>query len=677
MKLALVFPPLADATQPYASLPALAAFLRERGNHIVSVHDVNLGFSLALWTPERLKDAESRILERLHEIEAETSPSIALLEEHTALMTASLKTPLVRERIEEAVADLRRPETFCHLDRLDHAKRVLRDAAEVLGAESPLLRYRVTGLAPGRIAGLTDTVHSNPFATYFAQVTVPQIQTERPDAVGISITYSSQIVPAVALARLLRQHMQHTAIVLGGQMASIWYGGLECWPEVFDWCDYLIGYEGETALDALLTALEHGRSLDGIPNLARREGGVVRKGHFAAEDVNALPVPDYRGLPLNGYLAPEPVFLLNTSRGCYWSRCKFCSVSPSMRRDFRQRPPKLVLRDIQTLQERHSARCISFGDDCVTPATLRALADALPGAGVSWQCEVRFEPGLSRSLLEDLSRAGCRNLIFGLESYSERTLASMDKGIRPQHISRILEDCRGAGIAFNLQLFFGFPGETEAEARETLRFAAGQLHGAATLSFGRFQLQQGSAVACDPAAYGIRILQDSPRLSADIPYEPGPSHALAMEKELAELVLSRTRFRSLPLKIDAHTLLYLAQAGVSSMAAEYYSPCFAFDMPIDFGDRKWARSSAQTSGTFRDWQNGGSIRTVFYLYDLDRTVELSRLAAWVLGSLREPCSSGELVDFAAAAASESAEAVAPAITSAMDALFRARLIRPA
>lgn len=43
--------------------------------------------------------------------------------------------------------------------------------------------------------------------------------------------------------------------------------------------------------------------------------------------------------------------------------------------------------------------------------------------------------------------------------------------------------------------------------------------------------------------------------------------------------------------------------------------------------------------------------------------------------LGEPCSSAELIDSAAAAAGEPAEAVAPAITSAMDALSRAGLIR--
>ncbi len=677
MKAALVFPPLADATQPYASLPALAAFLRGRGNHAVSLHDANLGFSLTLWTRRRLKTAAARIRKRLREMEDGPKPSGGAAEEYAALVGASLKAPLAAERIEGAVSALRRWDTFSSLERLDRAKRVLRDAAEVLEAESPLLRRRTPGFPPDAIRRLTRGRRANPFAAYLEEVTLREIQEERPGAVGISITYPSQVVPAVVLARLIRRHMPAVRVIFGGQIVSSWYSHLEGCPEVFDWCDYAIGYEGETALEALLTAIENGGSLEAVPNLAWREDGVVRTGPFAAEDIDALPTPDYSGLPLDRYLAPEPVFLLNTSRGCYWSRCAFCSVSPSMRSRFRRRDPRLVLDDIRTLQRRYSARSIALGDDCVPPATLRALARGLADAGIFWQCEVRFEPALTRALLEDLRQAGCRNLIFGLESYSERVLARMQKGIRKAEIPRILEDCRRTGIAFNLQLFFGFPGETKAEAGETLAFAANQLHGAATLSFGRFQLQHGSPVARDPQAFGIRIREGPGKLTIDMPYEPVPRHAGAMETELARRVLARTRLRSLPLNIDAHTLLYLARSGVAAMAAGYYVPRSGGPPEKEAAAGKWIRNPAQSFGAFRDWQNGASRRTLLYDYGLDRTVEISRLARWLLEQLEAPASTQDLVNRASAQAQEPAAVVAGAVTAAFEALWQSGLVRPA
>jgi hypothetical protein len=214
-------------------------------------------------------------------------------EDYAALIGASLKAPLVAERIEEAVADLKRWDTFSSLEQLDRAKRVLQDAAEVLGAESPLLRRRTSGFPLGAITRLTRSRRANPFAAYLEEVTLREIQCERPGAVGISITYASQVVAAVVLARLIRRHMRSARIIFGGQIVSAWYDQLECCPELFDWCDFVIGHEGETALDVLLTVIEDGGALEGIPNLAWREGTVVHKGPFAVEDVNSLPAPDY------------------------------------------------------------------------------------------------------------------------------------------------------------------------------------------------------------------------------------------------------------------------------------------------------------------------------------------------------------------------------------------------
>ena len=61
MKIALVFPPLADATQPYSSLPALAGFLRGRERHEVMLHDANVEFVRHVLTGSCLYAAASRI----------------------------------------------------------------------------------------------------------------------------------------------------------------------------------------------------------------------------------------------------------------------------------------------------------------------------------------------------------------------------------------------------------------------------------------------------------------------------------------------------------------------------------------------------------------------------------------------------------------------------------------
>ena len=675
MRVALVYPPLADATQPYSSLPSLAAFLRMRGNHAVSVHDANIDFCLSIWTRRRLDVAGRRIGERLAKLEQKPELSGPEAEQYLALMAASLKVPHVAVRIEQAVSDLRRWETFASFDRLAGAKRVLQDANEILGAESLLLRRRISSFTPAVVARLTRNHYGNPFTVFFEKVTIPQLVRIAPAAIGVSITYPTQIVPAVALAGAIRRHIPFTPVIFGGQIVSAWYDDLESHPEVFEWCDYVVGFEGENALEGLLTAIENGSGVDHIANVAWREGSTVRRAPILTEDINALPTPDYSDLPLERYVAPEPVLLLNTSRGCYWSRCTFCSVSPSMRSQFRMRDTKLVLRDLAALQNRYSTHCITLGDDCVPPATLQALARGLADAGLSWQCEVRLERALSRSLLKQLAAAGCRNLIFGLESYSERILARMKKGIRPPQIEDILEHCREAGVAVNLQLFFGFPGETEREAQETLEFVSRQLHGAVTLSFGQFRLQHGSAIARAPATFGIRINADSAVLGTDMPYEPTPLHAPVVEKQLAERVRAKARARNLPLGIDAHTLLYLHKSGVDAMGKNYYAAHVNSSAARqESAPGRLKRRSSQSLRYLRDWQNGNSRYLVLYDYELDSMVEISRLAGWVLAELDEYASIDEIVSRAAAQARSSIPEVTPAVTSAISALEQAGVL---
>jgi hypothetical protein len=65
---------------------------------------------------------------------------------------------------------------------------------------------------------------------------------------------------------------------------------------------------------------------------------------------------------------------------------------------------------------------------------------------------------------------GMRKLFFGLESGDQATLDHMKKGIRLEHVRPVLAHCRDAGILFHIFSIIGFPEETEASARNTLRF---------------------------------------------------------------------------------------------------------------------------------------------------------------------------------------------------------------
>lgn|GEM_PF-142930 len=687
MRLALVFPPFTDATQPYSSLPALAAVARRAGHDVVPV-DANLELVRSLLTAERVREAGECLHEQLGRLAAVRPESGPETERYAHLAAACLKVRAVADGIDEAVVALGRAATFRDLGTLAAAKRRVDEALEIhtlawprgLGMGAPA----VPELGwPAAITAWAADADRNPFLRFLETVTLPRLETVGPRAVGISITYRSQVLPAVTLAQLVRRHLPEVPVIFGGSLVSRWHDGIEHVPEVFDWCSYLVAFEGESALVGLLAALDGEGELEAVPNLAFRRDGRVICTPVSGEDVNALPTPDFTGLPLADYLAPEPVFLLGTSRGCYWRRCSFCSVSPATGLRYRRRHPDRVHEDVQTLVARHGARCISLGDDCVAPATLRALAARLRDKGprVSWQCEVRFERALDRPLLEELAAAGCRNLIFGLESAAPRVLERMGKGVRPADVPPILADCRRAGIAFNLQLFFGFPGETEEDAEATADFVSKEMHGAATCSFGLFELQKGAPVERDPAGFGIRhVGRDGGPLAVRYDYAPVPEHAAPVRERLRRRIARRTRHLHAGLSINAHTLVFLHEAGVEALGGLYgderedrrpedrlvpeadalmeraLAPSGRHQalalpwLPADLlADDRWEASTAPASGA------GG----VILLYDdaTGRTIQVPRLALWLLGQLDGAATPAALAARLAEETGESAAAI--------------------
>jgi hypothetical protein len=694
VKIALIFPPLADPTQPYSSLPALAAFLRTRGSADVVQLDANIEFLRHSLSAGHL----SAVVAHLESEVSRRGPSGDPESDLDALrIRVLLKAPMVVDGIDRAVRDLRRPEVFRDLRRLDRCKRLVQEAIEILTAAS--LPYDMgfgNAGSPGEarpvaLEALARDTAGNPFRDFLSRHTLPRLGKERPEAVGISITYRKQLLPAITLGLLLRERMEGVPVIFGGNIVSAWYDRIAECPEIFDWCDYLIPFEGESALQGLLSALPDGAGLDHVPNLAYRRYGRVVRNPVRTEDMDSLPTPDYDGLPLDLYLAPHPVFLLSTSRGCYWSRCGFCSVSPALRRAYRVRRPDLVQRDIEALQERHGDLAVSFADDCLSPSTLRALSTRMKASGthVAWQCEVRFEKALTRSLLKRMREAGCLNLIFGLESYSPRVLQLMRKGIEHDQISRILSDCRSLGIAFNLQFFFGFPGETKDEAAATADFALGHMYGAATCSFGTFELQKGSPAEERPGEFGIeQVMRDRGPLAVKFEYRPRPAHAATMRAQLRDRLEARLRHRHAGLSINAHTLLFLRAAGVEALGGLYREgheseapgreTSDLMDCPLRRGPRQTVRvmGSAEPTLGGRTPAGAEALSYVLYDHDLDRTVALSPLALWLLHHLDGERTASGLAEQLAKDAGTSVPSVLPAVRGVVRALTERGFLRP-
>lgn len=577
MKILLLFPPYADVTHPYLSLPSLTAFLKQEGYTDVIQKDLNVEMYELLLTDEWLSKAYRQVVAVFEKLEQKSSLNSVEQEKYLRLARALLFAEHVIENVEKAKKIQRDRYDFYDTEKYAWSKRVLENGLELLSAayypsklfrSSYVMRYSTE--SSQQILQAAQDERENIFLEVFKEETIPFILQQQPDLVGISVTYPHQIIPSFTLATLIKQQASNIHLTLGGNIISNLAENLARNTELFKVVDSFVLYEGEHALLELCRRIESGKGLKGVPNLIYQKEGEVRVSpSIFIEDINALPSPTYEGLPLHLYCAPEPVLLLSTSRGCYWNKCAFCTVSGSFRKGYRQRKAHLLLKDIQHLSQRYGTDYFYFADDSVNPKLLASLSKLLlkNNLKVRWQCEIRFEKSLTPDFLKLIREAGCQNLVFGLESACQRVLDLMQKGTNIDEVQAILQWCRQAGIAVNVQFFVGFPSESREESQRTLDFIIDNKHLITTVSSGFFLLQKGSQVEQCPHHYGVTKIHrdDNLDLQRTFPYEVTKGITMSESQKTLRLIQDKLRkhfaYSELSFGITAHTLLYLSHYG--------------------------------------------------------------------------------------------------------------------
>lgn len=511
MKTLLIFPPAADAAHPPLGIASLAGFLRREGRE-VELLDLNVRAYQRLLARQSLEDCASAMERRIAALESHPALPAEGLEEYRLLVENVLSAPYLVEEIEGALAALREHATYASRARYGRVSSLVRRAMELVSAAHYPVRWYPRGFSmswlPTRsgdvLAALGDR-RQNLFLPLIEE-SVSALAVDPPDVVGVSINYYCQVIPGLTVAAAVRRRLPEATVVVGGGLLCFFDGRWDDLAPLAHLVDAWVPYEGEEPLAALLDARERGETLAAVPGVLRFDAGrAVLQPPPAPPDPRELPPPSFDGLPLADYLAPEPVLPILTSRGCYWTRCAFCSHYHLFRRRFRMKTVAGVRAEMDHLAARHGCRTFYLSDEAIPPRTARGLAGVLrrEGLGYRWFGESRFERALDAETLGDLAAGGCRMLMFGLESAVPRVLDRMAKGIDPAWAREVLRGCAEAEIRAFVMFFIGFPGETEEEAEETLRFVE-DLRGPIThVAFSNFILEHKSPVYREPERYGI------------------------------------------------------------------------------------------------------------------------------------------------------------------------------
>ena len=519
MKVSLLFPPTWHPSQPYLSLPSLTGFLAQGGVTNVSQRDLGIelldtvvthSYGAALY--QELVDKQ-RALER--ERTGDTGPGSA---EHLARVVESLdRFPYLIDRIEPAKETLR-GEGFYDLESYKESLFLIDKWLEVLSTLYFPTRLTVVDNQFGNYSiysskDLMKVIRDeaqNPYIRLFQEHFVQSIVGDQPDLIGVSITATSQIIPGLTLCRLIKEAAPNIHLTIGGSIFTRLVDNVRRCPSLFELTDDIIVFEGETALLELVNQLDGKKDFSKVPNLIYRQNGKITINQpFYSENINQLPAPNYDGFPLGLYLSPEPVLPVQFSRGCYYKDCAFCALTLD-HQNFRQKEPGRTVEELAWLKQRYGAKRFFFTDECVALSPAKRLCQQIidKKLDIKWTCEMRFEKHLTRDLLASMRDAGCLKIVFGLESFNQRVMDFMKKGIKQEWVRRISDDCIDLGIAVHCYIIVGFPTEKEEEARETMNFIVEneRLHGLYGFSCQPclFDLEKEAPIMSDPGSYGIR-----------------------------------------------------------------------------------------------------------------------------------------------------------------------------
>ncbi|NPA95330.1 MAG: radical SAM protein [Thermodesulfobacteria bacterium] len=342
-----------------------------------------------------------------------------------------------------------------------------------------------------------------------------------PGLCGISVFFDAQMVFALEISRRIKEETD-AFICLGGarfgtcprperlfkRPLRIRAKGENHALESLPFVDAIIPGEGEIPMVELARNLPLSKIRD-VPGLVfKTSSQVVTNDPPPLLSMNELPAPDFSDFHLEGYLTPEPVLPFMTSRGCAWGKCTFCTHHRIYRK-YRQMNIQTVLRQMDGLKDSYETSLFSLFDEMIPPARARNLAKAMLNKGLNLKFSAYAKPvkPFNETLLKLLAQAGCRLMMWGVESGSQRILDLMKKGTKVKDMEEVLMNSSKAGIRNLIFIMFGFPGETEADFNLTISFLKRNSNYIDAISKGIFVLIEGCEVHRRPDKFFITRMQ--------------------------------------------------------------------------------------------------------------------------------------------------------------------------
>lgn len=240
--------------------------------------------------------------------------------------------------------------------------------------------------------------------------------------------------------------------------------------------DYSFVGEGDIGL----VELADGRKPDSVQGIAGLETLTFGKGE-EIKPLDSLPFPDWSLCDYKFYSYPSSGKIkfrrsksldMIMSRGCVY-KCAFCAYNALSAVRFYS--AEYLAEQIEYMVEKFGVDSIYFTDSTVgnNRKLLNKFCELMIQRGtakrVEWHANIRPNQ-VNEEQLKLMWRAGCRFLLYGFESGSQRVLDLMVKGVQVESNYRAAELHNKLRFPYHASMLLGYPGEREEDILQTLEF---------------------------------------------------------------------------------------------------------------------------------------------------------------------------------------------------------------
>jgi len=316
----------------------------------------------------------------------------------------------------------------------------------------------------------------NPVVPESVERIVEEAERWRPDAIGLSL-FTPHMRSVRELFNALGEAGRRPAMIAGGpHMSALPEDTMLRHP-----FDVGVVGEGEETVCEIAERIDRKEGFEGVAGTAiRADGGVVFGPARPLIDPLDRIAPPARDLmpplrthrPTPASIRRFPLAVMITSRGCPYG-CAFCDRAV-FGATYRAHSPEYVMTEMEETVSKHGAKEIRFFDDDIAIDRDRAetLAEMMiaRGARTPWTCNISAKAA-DPALMKLFKRAGCWQVLFGLESGSDRVLKKLRKHTTTEMSESAVRAALAAGLRVRADFIVGTPGETMDEMWRTVMFA--------------------------------------------------------------------------------------------------------------------------------------------------------------------------------------------------------------